>query len=109
MSEEKKGLDNTTIWLMVSVAFFFDVLQWLLDFIFMSWLVTIFAWLTFYVWFKMRGISFATPKRASVLGVGTIVDLIPIVGALAWTAMIITLALDSKIKKVAPVLGIIKK
>ena len=104
MPEEKreKGLDNVTIWLMASVALFFDVLQWLLDFIFMSCQVTIYAWLTFVVWFKIRGISLFTLKRGSILGVGTVVDLIPVLGALAWTAMVITLALDSKIKKVLP-------
>lgn len=94
---------------MISVAFFYDVLQWFLDFVLMGWLVTVFAFLTFYLWFKMHGLSFATPKRASILGVGVIIDLIPIIGALAWTGMVIGLALDSKIKKVVPGLDIIKK
>jgi hypothetical protein len=97
-----KGLDNVTVCLMIGTAVFFDALQLLLDFIFMGWLVTIFAWLTFIVWFIIKGISLWTIKRVSILGIGTIVDLIPFLGAFAWTAMIITLALDSKIKKVLP-------
>ena len=34
MPEEKKGLDNTTIALMIAVALFYDALQILLAFIF---------------------------------------------------------------------------
>lgn len=111
MPEEKKGLNNTTIALMISVAIFYDVLQWLLAFIFMGWLVSIFALLTFYVWFKTKGMSFMKPKRFAAFGGSFIIELIPIVGDIlpTWTASIIYLALDSKLKKVAPVLGIIKK
>lgn len=98
---EKKGLNNTTIALMISVALFFDVLQWLLAFVLMDWLAGFFAFLTFYVWFKMRGMNFATPKRAGTMGGAFIIEIIPWLSALpAWTAAIVVLALDSKIKKV---------
>lgn len=99
---EKKGLNNTTIVLMVSVALFYDALQWLLTFIFMGWLVGIFAGLTFYVWFKLRGLSFMKPKRFATFGGSFILELIPVVGDIlpTWTAAITYLALDSKIKKV---------
>ena len=102
MQGEKKGLNNTTIALMISVALFFDALQWLLAFIFMGWLVTIFAGLTFYVWFKIRGMSFMKPKRFATFGGSFIVELIPVIGDVlpTWTASITYLALDSKIKKV---------
>ncbi len=112
MDEQKeKGLSNTTIVLMVSVAFFYDALQWLLGWIFMGWLVTIFAGLTFYVWFKSKGMSFMKPKRFAAFGGSFIVEFIPVIGDIlpAWTAAIVYLALDSKIKKVAPVLDIMKK
>lgn len=104
MPEEKKGLNNTTIALMICVALFYDALQVLLTPIFMGWLVSIFAGLTFYVWFKMRGLNFVTPKRAGLLGGGFIIELIPILNVLpAWTLAIVLLALDSKIKKIATV------
>ena len=112
MSEEKKGLNNTTIVLMVAVALFYDVLQWFLAFIFMGWLVGIFAGLTFYVWFKIRGMSFMKPKRFAIFGTGSVIEMFPLIplSALpAWTAAIVILALDSKVKKIAPGLGIIKK
>ena len=102
MPEDKKGLDNATIALMIGVALFFDALQWLLGWIFMGWLASIFAGLTFYTWFKIRGMSFMKPKRLSVFGGSFIVELIPVVGDIlpTWTAAITYLALDSKIKKV---------
>lgn len=110
MPEENKGLDNTTIALMVSVAIFYDALQWLLAFVFMDWLVGFFAFLTFYLWFKMRGLNFATPKRAGTLGGAFIIEVVPFLSMLpAWTAAVVILALDSKIKKVAPRSDIIKK
>ena len=111
MPEDKKGLDNATIALMIGVALFFDALQWLLGWIFMGWLASIFAGLTFYVWFKIRGMSFMKPKRLGVFGGSFIVELIPVVGDIlpTWTAAITYLALDSKIKKVVPALGIMKK
>jgi len=104
--EKKKGLENHTIIFMIVVALFYDVLQWVMAFILMDWLVGIFAFLTFYVWFKMRGLNFATPKRAMVLGGGFIIEIIPILSVLpAWTLAVIILALDSKIKKIVPGAG----
>jgi len=98
---EKKGLDNTTIALMICVALFYDALQVLLTPIFMSWLASIFALLTFYTWFKIRGMNFVRPKRAGLLGGGFIIELIPIINILpAWTLTVVLLALDSKLKKV---------
>ncbi|MFZ2484532.1 MAG: hypothetical protein WAX80_01120 [Minisyncoccia bacterium] len=109
--EKGKGLNNTTIALMICVALFYDALQWLLGWIFMGWLVTIFAGLTFYVWFKTKGMSFMKPKRFAAFGGSFIIELIPIVGDIlpTWTASVTYLALDSKIKKIAPGLDIIKK
>ena len=109
---EKKGLNNVTVALMVSAALFFDALQWLLTFIFMGWLVGIFAALTFYLWFKMHGISFMKTKRLLTFGGASFIEIVPIpfLSALpAWTAAVVYLALDSKIKKIAPGLDIIKK
>lgn len=52
------------------------------------------------------------PKRLLAFGGASILEIIPIpfLAALpAWTAAVIYLALDSKIKKIAPGLDIIKK
>jgi ABC-type microcin C transport system permease subunit YejB len=105
MSEEKKGLNNQTIVFMIVVAIFFDVLQALLTFVFMGWLVGIFAGLTFYLWFRLRGMSFMKPKRFLTFGAASIIEMFPLLplSALpAWTGAIVFLALDSKIKKIVP-------
>ena len=112
MPEEKKeeGLKNHTIILMICVALFFDALQWLLAFVFMDWLAGFFAFLTFFVWFKMYKISFMKPKRALVMAGGFLIEIIPFLAALpAWTAAVTIVALDSKVKKVVPGLDIMNK
>lgn len=115
MAGKDKGLDNITIAFMVSVALFYDVFQALIQLIpflgqILSSLIGVFAFLTFYLWFKMRGLNFATPKRAGLLGGGFLIELIPILNILpAWTLAVILLAIDFKIKKIAPGLDIIKK
>lgn len=112
MPEEnkEKELKNHTIAFMIGVALFYDVLQWLLAFVFMDWLVGFFAFLTFYVWFKTRGLNFTTPKRVLTLGGSFMIEIIPFLSTLpAWTAAVTILALDSKIKKVVPGLDIMKK
>jgi len=109
-SDKKSGIGNPTLILMFAVAIFFDILQWLLVFIAMGWLAGIFAGLTFYVWFKMHGQSFMKPKRFLTFGGAFLIESIPIISSLpAWTGAIAILALDSKIKKVAPGLDIMKK
>lgn len=98
---EKKELKNTTIALMVGTAVFFDVLQWLLAFILMDWLAGFFAFLTFYVWFKIYGMNFMTPKRVATMGTALIIEVIPVLAALpAWTGAVAILILDYKAKRV---------
>lgn len=104
MPEEKeKGLKHATVILMIGTAVFFDVLQWLMAFILMDWAVGFFAYLTFFVWFRMHGISFMKPKRLLVMGGSALIEMIPVVSALpAWTAAVTYLAMESKIKSAIP-------
>lgn len=100
-NQKQKGLKSHTIVFMIVVALFFDVLQWFLTFVFMGWLASIFAFLTFYVWFKLYGISFMTPKRAMAMGAGFIIELIPILNILpGWTVVVIYLTLEEKARNV---------
>ena len=98
-------MKGTTAALMISVALFFDTIQFLLEFIpilgqILSSLIALVAFGTFYLWFKMHGLNFATPKRAGILGGGFIIELIPFLNALpTWTLAITLLAIDSKVKK----------
>jgi hypothetical protein len=94
-------IENHTAALMISVAVFFDILQWAMAFMAMDWLVSIFAYLTFGLWFAMKGIPILTKKRMGALGGSALIEMIPFVAALpAFTAAIVTVVLDAKAKKV---------
>ncbi|MHA1747415.1 MAG: hypothetical protein ACTSYF_02085 [Promethearchaeota archaeon] len=102
--------------LMLVVALIFDGIQAitkLLHFIpiigntmaiMINWLVDIFAWLTFYVWLKSKGMkarkgSFLIEKAPIVLGGGLLLEVI--LSALpAWTAAIIIIIFKERGKKV---------
>jgi hypothetical protein len=97
---ESKELKNHTIALMIGTALFLDFTQWLLAFIFMDWLVGFFAFLTFFVWFKIYGMKFMTPKRIATMGGAFVIEIVPILGALpAWTGAVVILILDHKAKR----------
>lgn len=100
---QQPGLKNTTIGLMVAVALFFDVLQWVLVFIVMDWIV---AWIFFpmyWLWFKMHGIAFISMKRAPTLAGGTLIEMIPGLDVLpAYTLIVVRVCLDNKIKAAVP-------
>ena len=85
---------------MICVALFFDVLQWLLAFVFMDWLATIFAYMTFWMWFTMKGIKLLTPKRFAIQSGTLLIEVIPFVAALpAITCMVVLTVIDAKLKE----------
>jgi len=101
---KEKGLTDTTMVFMIVVAIFFDVLQWALAFILMGWLAGIFAGLTFYIWFRSKGISFMKPKRLMTFGGTALIEAIPLLSSIpAWTFAVSYLTISSKIKKVVPI------
>ncbi len=102
MPEKKKELETATIALMTAVALFYDVLQILLALIFLGWLILPVAYLTFFVWFKMHGLSFISLKRAPTLGIGFLLEFISAGIIPAITFAVLRVALDSKIKKMLP-------
>ena len=57
--------------------------------------LTIWAWLTFYIWFKVHGVSFMQPKRFAIVGIAGLAD--TIVSALpAWIAAVVLLILTTR-------------
>lgn len=101
MQEQEKGLQTHTIAFMIGTALFFDLLQFLLSFVFMGWLVGFFAGLTFWWWFRQHGISFNKASRWGSFAFVYIIEIIPVLGDLpAWTAEVAWLALSSKAKEV---------
>ncbi len=110
-NKEEKEIKSHTVVFMIAVAVFFDFLQILLGFIYMGWVVGIFAGLTFYVWFKFYNISFTKPKRILAFGGASLLEIIPVpflASIPAWTAAVSYLALSKKLKKVIPGEGITK-
>lgn len=85
---------------MIGVAAFFDALQALLSWIFLGWLMIPLEYATFWLWFKLNGISFFSMKRAPTLGIGALVE--TVTGGIfpAFTAVVARIALTSKIKSV---------
>lgn len=103
MPEEKKGLDNTTIALMISVALFFDTLQALLTPLAIGLFVPIISYPTFWLWFKFHGLNFFSLKRALVLGTGIIIEIIPGLNMLpAFTFTVARIALTNKLQEIVP-------
>lgn len=103
MESKEKEIERSTVVLMIATAFFFDVLQGFLTLIFMGWIPSIFAFLTFYLWFKKYKMNFMTPKRFLAMGGGFIAELIPVFNVIpAWTAVVSYLALEKKMQSVIP-------
>jgi hypothetical protein len=107
----EQRINNVTAGLMIITALAYDAVQAFLDWILIglvvNWILDIWAWLTFFIWFKLRGVSFANPKRAISLNGGFIAELIPAVNALPiWTAaviiMVITVKTEDKLASISP-------
>lgn len=84
-------IDTGTIVFMISVAFFFDFLQALFALTFIGSIVasvmSIFIWLTFYLWLKLHGITFMDNlARMIIMWSGFVIELIPVLNIVpGWT------------------------
>ncbi|OHA58888.1 MAG: hypothetical protein A2571_00710 [Candidatus Vogelbacteria bacterium RIFOXYD1_FULL_44_32] len=88
-------VNNTTAMLMVAVAFFcFNlpqiILEWLLIGFLFNWIITTFAWLTMWFWFRLHGVGFINPTRLVTLTLSALIDYFPgadasIVFGFTWT------------------------
>ncbi len=92
---------------MISTALFFDAFQAVIQLIpglgqILASLVGIYALLTFWLWFRLHGIKFSTPKRAGTMGGGFLIELIPLLNALpAWTLAVALIIADLRVKEAA--------
>jgi hypothetical protein len=81
---------------MIGVALIYDGIQFLLSFIFMGWLMSIWSQMTFWFWFSYLGVSFTKSSKLlgskiAAMGLPAIMGLIPVLDALpAWTAGVAT-------------------
>jgi hypothetical protein len=108
MEKEKSQISDVTIFLMVFSALCFDGIQAVIGWIpffgnILAALLDIFIFLTFFLWFKIHGISMMTPKRISSLVGGGIAEIIPFFNVLPiWTGVVIYLISTTKIREVLP-------
>lgn len=92
---------------MIATALAYDITQFLFNFIpVVGWIISgfifAFAFLTFYVWFKLYGTNFMTPKRALAMGAGVIIEMVPILNSLpGWTVAVLFLIGIEKAEKIA--------
>ena len=117
--QQKPAVAATTFALMVAVALLFDAVQVGADLmhaiplvgnasaVIFTVLLDIWAYLTFWFWFKIHGVSFMNPKRAMALNGGLLIELIPIVNALpAWTLAVVIIFVTTKAEEeIAKTLG----
>lgn len=94
--EKRNRAHTSTFILMLSVAIIFDIVQGgLVAIPFVGWilssLISIFAWLTFYVWTSIKGWGLSdTVKQAIVTWAIPFVEIIPILNVLpAWTLKVV--------------------
>ncbi len=104
--QEKSQLNEATIFLMIFTSLFFDAFQALVGWIpfvgnVLAGLIGFFAFMTFWLWFHMKGIKMMTPKRFGSLGLGGVIEMIPYVNILpAWTMVVVYLIGTTKVKEV---------
>ena len=98
---QQQGLKSSTIGLMAGVALLYDVIQILLSWIGIGWLIIPIFYLHYWLWFGMHGVKFFTAKRARSLGIGALLEVFTAGIAPAFFVNVLTVALDAKIKQVA--------
>src|SRR3989338_7369190 len=106
MEQEEKEIKTVTSVFMIIVALLFDGVQALINLIpvvgqVLSFFISVLSFLTFYVWFKMNGVTFAKPKRVLKFGGSFFVELIPILNILpALSLAVFMMISETKMKKV---------
>ncbi len=112
MQKNNPKIDNITATLMISTAVLVDGIQAFLTMIFIgpfvNWLISIFAWMTFFLWFMLKGIKFTNnPKKLFTLAGGSLLEAIPIIASFPiWTLTIsTTIFMERAEKKLKSTLG----
>lgn len=104
--KDKVKIDSVTAAFMIATALFFDGVQAFLTLIligpFVNWMISIMAWLTFFLWLSIKGVRFTqNPKNFFTFNGGALCEMVPLVASLpAWTLAITTLVMMNKIKTV---------
>lgn len=100
-------LKDVTIFLMIGTALFFDFFQTVVGWIpfvgnVAAMIVSGFAFMTFFLWFYLNGISMITPKRLLAMIGGGIIEMIPYINILpGWTLTVVFLIGTTKVTEFA--------
>lgn len=104
--ETGRSVGKVTFMMMVTVSLTFDIILGIISLIpYVGWiinaLISVVAFMTFYMWFRTKGIKFTSPRKMMALPAGFLFELIPYLNILpGWTvAVFMTTAVD-KIEKV---------
>ncbi len=101
MAQYKPRIGNNTVWLMIGVAAVYDSLQVISDIaiigLILGTLISIFAFLTFWLWFKLKGISLAGLKKSLVMGIFSFLEIIPLINDIpGWILSTIIIIIISR-------------
>ena len=110
-NKQKEGADvsMTEGFFMILTALMFDLTQLIIDIILLgfgfviNWMISIMAYFTFFVWYKMKGVNFSNWRRAAIFNGGALIEFLPLplLGFLpAWTLSVIMMIMSVKIKKI---------
>ena len=110
---DNQEISKITMWAMIAVALFFDAIQigvlwiYLIPFVgfFLAWAistgVSIFAFLTFFLWFHLAGLKFNRKIATSTI-VTFLIELVPVAsGFFTWTISITANLILFQTKKIA--------
>lgn len=105
--DDNKKIGFVTSFLMIFLAISFDAVQALFNLIpFIGNMLSVilidtFAWISFYVWFKILGVDFSKPSRMGTMIGSGLIEMIPIVNALpTWTLAVFIIIATTKVKGV---------
>lgn len=104
--ETGRSVGKVTFMMMATVAIIFDVILALISLIpFVGWiinaLISVVAFLTFFMWFRTKGIKFNSPRKMASLPAGFLLELIPYLNILpGWTVAVFMTTASDKVEKV---------
>ncbi|MGB3922007.1 MAG: hypothetical protein WBL19_01830 [Minisyncoccia bacterium] len=111
--EHHKKFGGVTFILMLIVALFFDGIQILVQLIpvagqILGSVIGLLAFMTFFLWFAMKGMRFLTAGRIITMTGTLFVEVIPLASALpVWTLSIVLMFITSKFGRTTKVASII--
>lgn len=112
IGQEKKqkgrSVGKVTFMMMVTVALTLDIILAIVSWFavvaigaIINWIISAVAFCTFYLWFKLKGIKFNSPKKMLALPGGFLIEMIPYLNMLpGWTMAVFMTTAADKIEKV---------